>query len=590
MTGPTPIGLVVSISEKGGTPMAMTGGTAKLVHTGYPEYGKRTDKPIRLYVYYKSTQDQATNKSTLSCGMYVVTPSGYDIGPWTDYNGSYVGTTSNTFTGNIPNFSGTRWLVENKTFVIDHDDEGEAEATIRWKWGVYSSWGQFENKSGSFKIKLPSIARASTIGATDANIGAVSSVIVNRKSTAYTHSIAFKFGSLSGYLNSDGSVASAGTEPKFTTTNIAFRIPQSFYAQIPNAKSGKCVLTCTTYSGSTQIGSKQTCEFTVTTEPSVSTPKVSGSVVDINPATLALTKNENAFVRYFSNAKCTISAEAQNGASITLKQIQGTTVTGDTLTIPGIETDSVRFYAKDSRGYSEGFISKLKVVPYVRLTNNASVERTDPTSGNAVLTLKGNFFDGSFGSVYNTVEVEYKINDGEYIDVSAEIDTSQKDSYSASISLSGLDYRSSHIITVRVYDQLDEVSKTLTVKKGIPVFDWGEEDFATNVLLKMKRGALISLDDYNYKSTSDETEISLESWLNGLLRNMPDRSMTPVTWACSPAVTGYTVCSLLYRHTYEYAVLFGFCYNGSVYLKTKYNGSWNDTSASSMISTLEELL
>lgn len=588
MTGPTPIGLVVSISEKGGTPMAMAGGTAKLVHTGYPENGKRKDKPIRLYAYYKSTQDQATNRSTLSCGMYVVTPSGYDIGPWTDYNGSYVGTTSNTFMGNIPNFSGTRWLVENKTFVVDHDDEGEAEATIRWKWGVYSSWGQFENKSGSFKVKLPSIARASTIGATDANIGAVSSVIVNRKSTAYTHSIAFKFGSLSGYLNSDGSVASAGTEPKFTTANIAFRIPQSFYAQIPNAKSGKCMLTCTTYSGETQIGSKQICEFTVTAEPSVSTPKVSGSVVDINPATLALTKNEAVFVRYFSNAQCVISSEAQNGATIALKQIQGTAVTGNTLTIPGIEADSVRFYAKDSRGYSNEFTSNLKVVPYVRLTNNASVERTDPTSGNAVLTLRGNFFDGSFGSVYNTVEIFYKVGDGDYIDITAEIDTSQKDSYSASIPLSGLDYKSSHMVTVKVYDQLDEVTKTLTVKKGIPVFDWGEEDFATNVILNMKQGSVTHLDSVWFNTTEETSELGLETWLNGLLRTMPDRSVMPVAWNCYPHLTGATICSFLFRYRYEYAALFGFCYDGNMYLKTKYEGSWKDTAVSTTSLTVEE--
>lgn len=147
--------------------MAMTGGTERLVHTGYGN-GK-ADFPIRLYVYYKTTQSIETNTSTVTCGMYVTTPgktqsgSTYDIGLWTDSNGSYVGTQDNTFSGSIPNFYGEYWLAENKTFTVQHNDDGTGTATINWKWGVYSSWGGVKSPSGSFTITLPQIDRMAQI-------------------------------------------------------------------------------------------------------------------------------------------------------------------------------------------------------------------------------------------------------------------------------------------------------------------------------------------------------------------------------------------------------------------------------------------
>lgn len=139
--------------------MAMTGGTAKLVHTGYG--GGSSSFPIKVYVYYKTSTNSSTLKSTITCGMYVTTPSGWDIGSWYDSGGSYVGTKSLTFDGEIPNFDGTRWLVENKSFTVSHNaTTGTATATIYWKWGVNSSWGQCVYPQGSFTITLPKIITA----------------------------------------------------------------------------------------------------------------------------------------------------------------------------------------------------------------------------------------------------------------------------------------------------------------------------------------------------------------------------------------------------------------------------------------------
>lgn len=329
-------------------------------------------------------------------------------------------------------------------------------------------------------MTLTIIPRASTIGATDANIGAVSMIAVNKKSSTYTHSIAYNFGSLSGYITSSGSISS--TEVKFSGTSVSFTVSKGFYAQIPNAKTGVCTLTCKTYSGATQIGNAQTCTFTVTAAEANCKPTVSGTVVDSNDTTKALTGNENKLVRYYSTALCTITAAAKNHATISSKTIGGATVSGTTRTIPNVESGRMTFAAKDSRGYSASATVNATMVPYVKLTNNAVGTRTEPTTGNAKLTIKGDYFNGSFGAVSNALTVKWRSSGGTYVTVTPTI---SGNTYLAEVELSGLDYTQAYSYEVVVSDKLASVTKTVIIGKGVPVFDWGENDFNFHVPIKI---------------------------------------------------------------------------------------------------------
>lgn len=107
--------------------MSMTGGTAKLVHTGK---NGATGEPIKLYVYYKISQDITNNNSTISLGMYFTQVSG-SIGAWVKSSDSYLGTKSNTFNGAIPNTSSKEyWLKENVTMTVNHNADGTGSTTI----------------------------------------------------------------------------------------------------------------------------------------------------------------------------------------------------------------------------------------------------------------------------------------------------------------------------------------------------------------------------------------------------------------------------------------------------------------------------
>ena len=366
---------------------------------------------------------------------------------------------------------------------IYHDDDGTKTINITFTLVdcTISSVGfdATDNQSASVSVALTAIPRASSIAATDANIGSVSTITVNRKSSAYTHTIQYVFGSLSGYITADGGVSSSPV--KMSATSIGWTIPTEFYTQIPNAKTGTGTLIVTTYSGDTQIGSAASCGFTVTAAQSACTPSVSGTVVDTNETTLALTGDENVLVRFYSDVLATITAAAKNSASIASKSIAGTAVTGDTRTISAVETGIFEFAATDSRGYSNSVKVTKTLIEYIKLTNNATATRDDPTSGAATITLKGDYFNGSFGAVDNELTAKYRIDSGEYVDVTDSLVVSDN-TYTASIPLTGMDYQLDFSIEVVVSDKLNtNASKTLPLLRGIPIANWSEDYWRFNV-------------------------------------------------------------------------------------------------------------
>lgn len=261
--------------------MAMTGGTAKLVKTS--TLGD-TSATCKLYVYYKTSQDVANNKSTITCGMYVVVSSGYYIGSWSDTGGSYVGTTSLTFSGAIPsNTGGTYWLVENKSFTVNHNADGTGSATIKWKWGVNSSWGGMVMPSGDFTITLPTIARKSTVSATNANIGSKPTITISRKSSSFKHTLQYKINGESSYTTIVSKTDS--------TSYSSWAIPDAAYNYI---SSGKVTITikCITYSGSTKVGEDTTTLTATCSTAGISTVSAKDASIG-NATTISITRKSN---------------------------------------------------------------------------------------------------------------------------------------------------------------------------------------------------------------------------------------------------------------------------------------------------------
>lgn len=544
--------------------MAMTGGTAKLVSQGTPP---RWSGPVSLYVYYKEiSQDLINNTTTLSLGMYVTTPSGWDIGSWTDFNGSYIGTATSgtnckTFNGGIPNFSGTRWLVENQNVTVTHDADGTKKATIYWHWGVNSGWsGVMNNPSGSFTITLATISRTSGVTATDANIESATTITINRAASSFTHRLTYEFGSLKGIIVTNTS-----------DTSVGWTIPASFYAQIPNSPSGECTITCSTYSGSTTIGST-TCKIVVTASKEKCAPSLTLTTADVNSKTLALTGDKKKIVKGVSNLQVAASATARNSATISSVKVYcgGAQQTGTTVTFNGADSVDVYAIATDSRGYETKLTDKtLTLINYVMPTIVPTITRDTPTGDTVTITANGSWFSGSLGTKYNSlwVQVAYKLDGeekyGTYYTMAMQ---TSGNTYTATYNLSGLDYTKAYRFQVRLYDEIytngEKQASDIYLSKGVPVFDWGENDFKFNVPVEFFDQSLFATQTVHFKGNADDVTY------NALLRTDSGATNCPSSngflIALAP-VPGHVVFQI------------GCDFKGaSLKCRTYWYGTWND--------------
>lgn len=320
-------------------------------------------------------------------------------------------------------------------------------------------------------------APASSVTCSIADIGSAPTIQISRNSSSYTHTLTYTFGSLSGTIATKTS----------DTTITSWVLPTSFYAEIPNAKSGTGTITCNTYSGDILLGTK-TCSFTATTNESLCKPILSPTVEDSNTAAVALTGDANTFIRYISDAAITSGAAARNSA--TLKSIKITcgsqSITTSTGTIQKVESGTFTFTATDSRGYITTQAIEKTLISYINPTCNLNISNPS-TDGSLSFTITGNYFNSSFGAVNNTLSVyyKYKTSGGTYSDnIEATNITLNNNTYTATISLTGLDYKETYTFQALTIDKIKSANSAERVIKTTPVFSWSNSDFEFNVPVK----------------------------------------------------------------------------------------------------------
>lgn len=378
--------------------------------------------------------------------------------------------------------------------------------------------GSTHTVTGNVSVSSTAQVLASAVGATDANIGSVSTITVTKYNTGYYHSLQYSFGNLSGYITSSGDIQSS--EVRFDTTSVAFTLPSNFYEQIPNAKSGKCTITCYTYesaSSTTILGAATSCTFTATASWDDCCPIISASIDDVNEITKELTGDSSILIRYRSTARCMIQAISRNSATISTLSIDGhdSTGTGPTLGETHIgfrrlsweDNTSLLCSATDSRGHTTSTMARPStIVAYVNLTCNPIITRPTPTGNTMAFNVSGNVYRGSFGKYSNalTIQYRYKAEGGSYSqwknidDTNIIFGTSTYKTNGSIILPDEFDYHLSYEFQVRATDGAGEyilstVDTTVSVRRGIPVFDWGENDFNVNVSLKLSNVNILDI-------------------------------------------------------------------------------------------------
>lgn len=372
---------------------------------------------------------------------------------------------------------------------VSHNNDGTMSISAS-AYLNFPNWGWSNTASGT--ADLPTIPRASKISATSANIEETSQITVTRYSDSFRHVIAFSFGSLSGYILEDGSVSQTLT--KLNATSIGFQIPADWYNEIPNAAEGICTLTITTYNGNDIIG-QSSCTFYARVGGNVA---VSGSVIDTNATTLALTGNSNILIKGYSNARVTWSASPTTGASLSNVKINGTNVSTSPYNFVLNDTQ-ISIIATDSRGKtnsSNPYHPAFTLKDYFRPSLATVLERENPTSGNAKLSFQGTWFNQSFGAVANTLSIVWKyresgaanwINGGTLVQntdykVSGNNFWSGSGSSKSDITIGSdiFNYEKSWDIQITITDRLASYTVIGTITKGVPIVNWEEEFFNIN--------------------------------------------------------------------------------------------------------------
>nr|DAO48209.1 MAG TPA: baseplate protein [Caudoviricetes sp.] len=370
------------------------------------------------------------------------------------------------------------------TLTISHNTDGSKTFTVAGFNGwIYASGNTYASAQD---FTLTTIPRASRISCSSANIGSNATISISRASSSFTHTLTYAFGSLSGTIAT-----------KTSSTSVSFPLPTSFYAQIPNAKNGTGTITCYTYNGSTLIGTK-TCSFVANCDEDSCKPTLSGTVVDSNTATIALTGSNAKLIKYYSNVKITSNATAHNSSTLKSQKVScgSKSITTSTGTINGVESGTFTFTATDSRGYQTILTKNLTLVEYVKLT--CSMEAGMPTTaGVASLSVSGNYWNGNFGQVANTLTIQYryKVQGGSYgnwTNSTATI-TKSNSTYKTEITISGLNYQNAYTFQVRATDKLATVESNEQTRKTTPVFDWGKNDFNINGTLKVNSTNIFDL-------------------------------------------------------------------------------------------------
>ncbi len=476
-----------------------------------------------LYLEYSlNSQDYKNNCSNITVSMYGKS----DSTSYKAYNTSAVNPVSLSVEGATKVSKNISMDFRNKKTVsmaswtgnVYHNSRGELSVDLA---GSFSIKGVSSLRGGSISRSwtLPTIPRESSVTCTDGNIGSSVTVNINRASSSFSHTITYNFQGLTGTIAT-----------KTSSTSIGWTLPTSFFAKIPNSKSASGTIKCETYDGSTYIGSS-TCRFNAFV--SNSEPTISATVEDVNATTIALTGNKNKLIKYKSTAKVVINATAKNSSSISSYKTvcAGKSASTATSNITEIESGNFDVSCTDSRGFTSSTTVKKEIVDYIKLAiTSLELSRPNTTSNTVNISLKGNYFNASFGSVSNTLALKFRSRIsggtwGSYINLNP---TKSGNTFLISGNLgSTYNFNNEYEFEFVATDKVSTITQTSIVSRGIPLIDIGKDDIVINgditengkineVLIKKQK---ILWDNYMYMNSSQKAYLSekISEQTNGIV-------------------------------------------------------------------------
>lgn len=338
------------------------------------------------FSWWEGTQSIANNQTPVNWKLELISGAYGHISsggtkPWkvtvngTEYSGSVnVGIANNA----------TKVLASGTT-TIKHNDNGEKTFSYSFSQsfsGITFNGVALGTVSGSGNGTLTTIPRRNTLTAGNGTLGKAQTLTVDKKADAFTHTIAYKCGGLSGTICT-----------KSGSTSVSWTPPLNLATQAPNANSVAVTLTIETFSGSTSIGSSTesiTCDIPYTND---FIPVLLPSISDATGYA-----DKYGWVQGMSKLKVDIETYGAYGATIkSIKTVfDGATFTTTSATSNVISKSGVmpvKITVTDSRGRTTEVSPEITVHPYEapKITAATAVrcdENGNPDSSGAYLLVK----------------------------------------------------------------------------------------------------------------------------------------------------------------------------------------------------------
>ena len=396
-------------------------------------------------------------------------------------NGSVVFNESKSWSSGV--FPAKDGSVSGYIYNIPHDSEGKASVSfyIEGYSEVYST------KSANGSLTLTTIPRATPAPNITCDVENTTSFTLTPYAS-FSHSVSISFGTTNKYLKTDGTLSNSEVKYDTSIRTWNFNADKSYYKQF-NKKSGQGSITVRTYSGSTLVGSKSGT-LTIVANQALCSPLITGTVIDTNETTKTLTGNENVIVKYKSMPRITtqiqITSPNDDNATLSYLQVAGNNISDLTQRVFDVQNPTQNSFiikAINSRDYSTetpltastGFIDYI--LPTITIT---SAKRTEPTTGDATIEYKGDWFNNKFSeNVPNTLTVTWKYKEkGQtvYTNGGTLTPTIKDNTFSGTINVDGLfNYLKQYDVIIVVEDKLTSVDSTVVnIPRGFPIFWWSK--------------------------------------------------------------------------------------------------------------------
>lgn len=392
------------------------------------------------------------------------------------------------------------------TFDVEHNGDGTLSGYAKIKYlkgSTTSNYAPASNEVATSSTTLTTIPRATDCPNLDGYIESSAPISLNPAVDTFKHRLYYSYNGKTGYYpSSTGFFANTGS----------LNLDTSFYEKTPKS-SGTGSLTLYTYSNDGTYIGEDTGTLTVRCDKDKCQPEIEARIFDAYIVTRELTGDENKLVKGFSYAIIEFNITPKNGSIISIQSVNGEEMYASPHSINTEITNKFQVIAIDSRGFETKKTINVDVIDYVPLRLNFNAFRPSPTESEIKVNFTGTYFNDTFGSVANTLELSWKykekganewitggnfIKDTDYKIVDNTFYSGTGSSASdITLSTTLFPYNKAFDIGIFYKDKLIDSGTSKPVPKGEPVVNWSDGLFNVNGELKVFNNPIIEIgEDY----------------------------------------------------------------------------------------------